>query len=129
MPQPLRWFKLNFDGSFNHLTNSTGIGGIVRDSQGYLHSSFARKVTASHPLEAELVAMGERRGKGRASEEAPGPSGDCRVDCGAAVRNEDQGGLLPIGGGGWGETARGSPDFWSQSREERKKILFLMLVP
>ncbi|KAJ8617900.1 hypothetical protein MRB53_014086 [Persea americana] len=75
------------------------------------------------------MQMRERRGRGRAAKEAPSPSGDCLVDCGAAVRNEDRGGLLLVGSGEWGETARGSPDFWSQSREERKKILFLMLVP
>ncbi|KAJ8644209.1 hypothetical protein MRB53_005957 [Persea americana] len=52
------------------------------------------------------MQMGERRGRGRAAEEAPGPGGDCRVDCGAAVRNEVRGGLLPVGRGGWGETGR-----------------------
>ncbi|KAJ8643793.1 hypothetical protein MRB53_005541 [Persea americana] len=36
--------------------------------------------------------------------------GDCRVDRGAAVWNEDREGLLPVGRGGWGETARGSPE-------------------
>ncbi|KAJ8641888.1 hypothetical protein MRB53_018582 [Persea americana] len=75
------------------------------------------------------MQMGERRGRGRAAEEAPGPGSDCRVDCGATVRNEDRGGLLPVGRGEWGETAQASADFWSQSREELKKILFLMLVP
>ncbi|KAJ8643134.1 hypothetical protein MRB53_004882 [Persea americana] len=75
------------------------------------------------------MQMGERRGRGRAAEKAPGPGGDCCVDCGVAVRNEHRGGLLPVGRGGWGEIGQGSPDFWSHSREEPKKILFLMLVP
>ncbi|XXG48135.1 hypothetical protein AAC387_Pa02g2658 [Persea americana] len=54
---PPGWTKFNFDGAFNYHTDAAGIGGIVRDCQGKLLSSYAGKVVASHPLEAELRAL------------------------------------------------------------------------
>lgn len=52
---PLGWFKLNFDGSFNQSSESAGIGGIIRDPFGIMFFAYAGKVTAAHPLEAELL--------------------------------------------------------------------------
>lgn len=57
LPPPPGWFKLNFDGSFNQFTNLAGLGSIVRDSHGNVIYSFEGKVAASHPLEAELLAL------------------------------------------------------------------------
>lgn len=54
---PLGRFKLNFDGSYDYFNNSAGIGGIVRDPYGNMLSSFAGEVSASRPLEAELLAL------------------------------------------------------------------------
>lgn len=54
---PPRQFKLNFDGSFNQLSISAGIGVIIRDLLGNMFSAFAGRVKSMHPLEAELLAL------------------------------------------------------------------------
>lgn len=46
---------MNFSGSFNQSSNSAGIGGIIRDPFGIMFFAYAGKVSAAHPLEAELL--------------------------------------------------------------------------
>lgn len=48
------WYKLNFDGFVNTFTQSSGIGGIIRDDKGEMVAAFVEGVATTHPLVTEL---------------------------------------------------------------------------
>lgn len=56
-PPPPPTVKLNFDGSYNPVTEKAGIGGIVRNATGLLIVAYAGEVKASHSIEAEIQAL------------------------------------------------------------------------
>lgn len=49
--------KLNIDGSFNPISGTAGIGGIIRDHHGDLIQAFSYATAAKSPLEAEMQAF------------------------------------------------------------------------
>lgn len=57
MPPPPGWIKLNFDGAFSGNKRKASIGGLARDPYGNLLLVYTCEVQASHPLEAELLAL------------------------------------------------------------------------
>ena len=56
-PLPPNIPKPNVDGSFNPQTNTSGIGGVLRDHQGPLIQAFATTAHANSTLEAKLQAI------------------------------------------------------------------------
>lgn len=57
LPPPPGWIKMNFDGAFDIHSGKASIGGLARDLNGNLLMAFTSEVRASHPLEAELLAL------------------------------------------------------------------------
>ncbi|KAJ8629693.1 hypothetical protein MRB53_023016 [Persea americana] len=56
-PPPPNAYKLNVDGSFNPLTQTSRIGGVICDYRGVLIQAFASSTVANSALEAELIAL------------------------------------------------------------------------
>lgn len=48
---------MNFDGFVNTFTQSSGIGGIIRDDKGEMVAAFVEGVATTHPLVTELQAL------------------------------------------------------------------------
>lgn len=80
MPPPPGWIKPNFDGAFDIHTGKASIGGLARDPYGNLLMALNAEVRATHPLEAELIAL--QRGLHHVSHLAPPElqiEGDCLI--------------------------------------------------
>lgn len=51
------WFKLNVDGSSLGNPDCMGVGGIIRNDQGYLTVAFVKELSHGSNNEAELLAL------------------------------------------------------------------------
>ena len=49
--------ELGVSEAFSHFTSKAGVGGVIRDPYGHLLTAFSSKITAKHPVEAELIAL------------------------------------------------------------------------
>ena len=56
------WLKLNTDGAVDTSSGKAGCGGLLRDSAGQLIVGFAKTISASSSIAAELWALREGLG-------------------------------------------------------------------